>query len=57
MKMTRNMKLTQEELDNIVNDPRCTLAHKMVISGRIERGDWIITDSPDQKSGDKIVSD
>ena len=36
------MKLTLEKLDNIVNDPRCTLAHKIVISGRIERGDWII---------------
>jgi len=51
------MKLTQKKLDNIVNDPRCTLAHKIVISGRIERGDWIITDSPDPESGEKIVSD
>ena len=51
------MKLTQNELDNIVNDPRCTLAHKIVISGRIEREDWIITDSPDSELDNKIVSD
>lgn len=44
MSMPRYMKLTQKELDEIINDPRCTLGHKMVIAGRVERGEWEITD-------------
>lgn len=47
MAMPRYMKLTQKEFDDIINDPRCTLAHKMVIAGRIERGEWEITDKTD----------
>ncbi|MDD3977143.1 MAG: hypothetical protein PHI15_03185 [Methanomicrobium sp.] len=53
MVMPRFMKLTQAEFDTIVNDKRCTLAHKLVIAGRIERGEWEIIDKGDEKSDDK----
>ncbi|WP_317137747.1 hypothetical protein [Methanochimaera problematica] len=43
--MPRYLKLTQEEFDKIINDSRCTLAHKMVIAGRIERGEWEIIET------------
>ncbi|MBN2733442.1 MAG: hypothetical protein JXQ82_01095 [Methanomicrobiaceae archaeon] len=49
MAMPRYMKLTQKELDEIINDPRCTLGHKMVIAGRVERGEWEITDDDEKK--------
>ncbi|MDD3407603.1 MAG: hypothetical protein PHP13_05915 [Methanomicrobium sp.] len=52
MSMPRYLKLTQKELDELVNNPKCTLAHKMVIAGRIERGEWEITDKADDAKPD-----
>ena len=44
MVLPRYNKLTKAEFDRIMNDRNCTLSHKMIIEGRIRRGEWVIVD-------------
>ena len=57
MGLPRYNKLTKEEFDRIMNDRNCTLSHKMIIEGRIRRGEWVIVDDEgnvDEETQEKI---
>ena len=57
MVLPRYNKLTKAEFDRIMNDRNCTLSHKMIIEGRIRRGEWVIVDDEgnvDEETQEKI---
>ena len=56
-KKRKEFKSAKAEFDRIMNDRNCTLSHKMIIEGRIRRGEWVIVDEDgnvDEETQEKI---